>query len=173
MQQRRKKRRSDLRIAERWTAQLAETGFTPVVSAFLQHYAHLNPPLSAAEAMLVVHIVSYKWTAKAPYPSIKTIAHAMGCSDRYVRKLLEGLQVAKYVTRIERIGDTNEFDLSGLFAALEAKLPKAAPVDLFDNATADAIAEIHAKQMELQAKLASLTAARSVALSIVPATAAR
>lgn len=162
MRPKRKTKRSDLRIAERWTERLAATGFTPIVSAFLQNYATLNPPITVPEAMLIIHLVSYKWSAKAPHPAVKTIAALMGCSERYIRKLLQGLETAKYITRIERKGASNEFDLSGLFQALEAKIPiEIAKPTVFDAAAVDVIAELRAKleRLEASARIGTATSA--------------
>lgn len=77
---------------------------------------------------MLVHILSYKWTSAAPFPSMSKIARKMNCSTRYVRKLCESLESVGYLKRMERVGRSNEFDFSGLFAKLEECMAKARTV---------------------------------------------
>lgn len=104
-------------LSERWSPLIASTGFTPVPSVFLEHYAKLN--ITTSEAMLLLHLASFKWTRKFPFPSVTLLAKLMGCSERNVRKLCSSLESVGYVRRIGREGTSNQFDLSGLFTKLE------------------------------------------------------
>ena len=118
-----KMRRADYGMENRWTPKLAQGGFTPVPQVLLKHYTDLN--ITSMEAMLVVHLLSYKWDEQLPFPSMTTLAGRMGCSPRYVRKLCESLESVGYLKRNGRIGMSNQFDLSGLFARLEPFLDSA------------------------------------------------
>lgn len=112
-----KKNTSQYRTDKRWTPKLMEKGFTPVADAFLRHHAAMN--ISVPEAMLLIQIMSYKWNERWPFPALTTLAERMGCSVRYVRKLCQNLESVGYLKRHERVGTSNEFDLSGLFTKLE------------------------------------------------------
>jgi hypothetical protein len=105
---------------------LASEGFAPISGIFLESYAKLQPPLTPTEAMLVVHLFEFKWDARMPWPSVKTLAGRLGCSPRYVRKLCERLESVGYLSRIEKRGDSNRYDISGLIQALERYVDKAA-----------------------------------------------
>ncbi len=39
--------------------------------AFLEHYAGLYPAITSAEAMLIIHLLSFKWDEKPPFPGFK------------------------------------------------------------------------------------------------------
>jgi Helix-turn-helix domain len=112
---------SQFSVAKRWTPKLAKY-WTPVARAFLERFAELKPPLTATEAMLVVQLVSFKWDEAKPFPSVATLAARMGCGDRNVRKMLKRLEGVGYVVRVERVGTSNLYDLSGLFRKLEQTL---------------------------------------------------
>jgi hypothetical protein len=65
-------------LASRWQHEsLFDKGFMAVPNCFLELYAHLEPePLTPAEAMFVLELMSFKWTADAPFPSYERIATA-------------------------------------------------------------------------------------------------
>jgi hypothetical protein len=107
-------------VAKRWTAKLAKGGFTPVVMTFLEHYARMTPPLTTPEAMLVIHLMSFKWDDAMPWPAFKTLAKRMGISATAVRNHARSLETRKkYLVRHKRVGQPNLFDLTPLFTALE------------------------------------------------------
>jgi len=107
-------------VAKRWTSKLAQDGFTPVVAVFLENYARLKPPLTTPEAMLVIHLMSFKWSEEMPWPAFKTLSKRMGISATAVRNHARNLDVRKkYLIRHPRVGLPNRFDLRPLFEALE------------------------------------------------------
>lgn len=107
-------------VAKRWTEKLAKGGFTPVVQAFLEHYASLSPPITTPEAVFIIHLMSFKWDEKMPWPAFKTLAKRMGISTTAVRNHARSLDTGKkYLVRHPRVGKPNLFDLRPLFAALE------------------------------------------------------
>lgn len=105
---------------KRWKHRnLFERGYLVVPSLFLHHYAHLKPhSLTPGEAMFVLHLMEFKWDAKAPFPGYKTLAVRMGLSDKMVRRYAQSLEAKKYLKREMRVGRTNRFDLTPLFDAL-------------------------------------------------------
>lgn len=111
-------------VSERWTPRLGDN-FTPIADAFLR-FAHMLPRrnesvgLTSSEVVLIVHLMSFKWTRDAPFPSQEMLAKRMGISERAVRNLLYRLEIDGYVVRRRR--RHNEYDLSGLFDKLERLL---------------------------------------------------
>jgi len=110
----------DRSFAARWKhPELFSRGYLVVPTLLLHHYAHLKPyPLSLGELVFVLHLMSYKWDANAPYPSYKTLAKLMGVTDKMVRRHAQSLETKKYLKRVVRVGATNQFDLTPLFDAL-------------------------------------------------------
>lgn len=107
-------------FVKRWKHKnLFDRGFLVVPTLFLHHYAHLKPyPLTPGEALFVLHLMEFKWDAKAPFPGYKTLAARMGISDKMTRRYAQGLEAKKYLQREMRVGQTNRFDLTPLFDAL-------------------------------------------------------
>lgn len=106
-------------VSERWTSELAKDGWTPISDFFLENYATLRPPVSSLEAMLVIQLMKHKWDSSRPYPGFSVLAKRMGLSAASVRAHARNLEKHGYLKRIIRVGQTNEFDLTPLFHALE------------------------------------------------------
>lgn len=106
-------------VGSKWTPALAESGFTPIVSKFLNCYNKLDPPITNVEAMFVIHLMSFKWDEKMPRPAMKTIAKRMGVTVDQARNYSRSLDGKGYINRKIRIAKPNKFDLSPLFSALE------------------------------------------------------
>jgi hypothetical protein len=106
-------------VSARWTVALTSQGWTPVADFFLDSYAKLSPPLTNAEAMLVIHLIRHKWDAAPPFPGFTTLAKRMGISPTAARAHARSLEKKGYLVRQMRVGTTNKFDLTKLFAALE------------------------------------------------------
>ena len=123
---RKKREPKQFSVAKRWTPKLAKH-WTPVARTFLEHFAGLKPPLTAAEAMLVIQLVSFKWDEAKPFPSVSTLAARMGCGERNIRKMLKRLEAVGYVVREERVGTSNLYELGGLFRKLEQVLDRGEP----------------------------------------------
>lgn len=105
-------------IEERWSPDVAAKGFSAVPTLFLNQYAQLD--ITPTEAMLIIHLMSYKWDARRPFPSISMLRKKLGLSDGQVRALLRRLERQKrLLKRIQRIGRSNEFDFSPLIRRLE------------------------------------------------------
>ena len=78
--------------------------------------------------MFVIHIMSFKWGADAPYPGYKTIAKLMGVTDKMARRHAQSLEQKHYLVRKLRRANTNKFDFQQLFEALEKKVEEAAKI---------------------------------------------
>lgn len=112
-------------IARRTTERLAARGFCGVPSYFLQNYHRLPPPtpgqrgLTSTEAMLLIHLLDFKWDEHPPFPALETLAERMGITARAVRKAMVHLEECKFLERIPDRRRTNRYDMTGLFRALE------------------------------------------------------
>lgn len=109
----------DRDVASRWTPTLVEDGFTPISNYFLENYARLDEPLSAVEAMFVVHLMKFKWDRAHPFPKFALLASQMKMKESGVRACARKLQSKGCLVRRLR-GRSNEFDLTPLFTKLEA-----------------------------------------------------
>ena len=109
----------DFTAKARWKhPELFDAGFVSVPTHFLELYSKLNPPLTSGEALFIIQLMDFKWTKAAPFPSYNTLAKRMGLSDKAVRRHAATLESKRYLQRIQRVGATNQFDLSKLFDAL-------------------------------------------------------
>jgi DNA-binding MarR family transcriptional regulator len=104
-------------MSKRWTPALIADGFTPIPAAFLAHYAELG--ISSHEAMLIIHLMSFKWDEKRPFPRFARIAERMKISETATRGHARSLEKKGLLRRIKRPGRSNEFDLTPLFRRLE------------------------------------------------------
>jgi DNA-binding MarR family transcriptional regulator len=107
-------------IVARWGGHdvLLEDGFVPVPRQFLAYAGRLRPNLTPAETVFVLHLMSFKWDERAPFPGYKTIAERMGVSVQYARKVGRTLEEKGLLRREIRVGQTNRFDLTPLFRRL-------------------------------------------------------
>lgn len=107
-------------VAARWTPTLAGQGWTPVSDYFLTNYHRLG--ITHTEAMVIIHLLSFKWDVNAPFPALKTIATRMGIATPSVRTHLRNLEKKDLLFREMQVGTTNRFHLQKLFVKLEALL---------------------------------------------------
>jgi hypothetical protein len=106
-------------VSSRWTPALTKGGWTPVSDFFLESYTKLEPPITNSEALLIIHLMRYKWDTTPPFPGFKTLANRMGISTTAVRNHARSLEKKGYLFREKRVGTTNLFDLTPLFLSLE------------------------------------------------------
>jgi hypothetical protein len=103
----------------RWKhAALATGSYLPVFEPFFAGVAKLDPPLTPTQAMLVLHLMSFKWRDGAPFVSYDTLAGRMNLSAKMVQRHAKTLARAGYLRIEERRGRSNRFHLDGLFDAL-------------------------------------------------------
>ena len=125
-------------IEERWSPAVASKGFSAVPTVFLNSYAQLG--ITPTEAMLIIHLMSYKWDNRRPFPSVAKLCAKLGLSDGQVRSILRRLEKEKkFVTRIHRIGRSNEFDFTPLIHALE-QLQEQEALELQESPSEDPMA---------------------------------
>jgi hypothetical protein len=110
---------------------------------FLANYHRLMPPISNIEAMLVIHLIRFKWDERPPRPAFKTLAKCMRMTDTAVRGHARSLETKGYLKRRKRVGAPNWFYLEPLFGALEALMPVVEA-----EAEAARVAELKAEKWE-------------------------
>lgn len=109
-------------FAERLTPLLAAAGVTPVPTLLLRYQSLLD--LSAQAVLLAIWVLSKKWTADWPYLSLEEVAAGVGRDRSKVKAWKQELVRKGYLKAIPRsvpgLGRrADQWDLSGLFAALE------------------------------------------------------
>jgi len=110
-------------FAARWGSPLLfEGGFLGVPTTFFEFYSQIG--LSTGEAMFFLHLMSFKWTEDAPFPSYKTLSERMGISDEMARLHAKNLEDKGLLVRVFRKGRSNAFDLTPFSAVLLSKVLK-------------------------------------------------
>lgn len=107
--------------AARWKHDsLFKRGYLAVPISFLENYARLKQygGLTHTEATVVLQIMSFKWDARAPFPSYPKLAKRLNTSPKTVQRHIKALEDKGYLKRLARKGRSNEFDLTPLFDAL-------------------------------------------------------
>jgi len=110
----------------KWSKPLMAAGWNAIPSIIIEKQQALG--LDALDMNIIVHLSNYWWTAETlPFPSVETIAQAIGVKPRTVQKRVTALQAAGLLTRIERRktrygSDTNLYSFEGL---IKAALPYA------------------------------------------------
>ena len=108
---------------EKWSKPLMAAGWNALPSIIIEKQQALG--LDAIDMNIILHLSHYWWTADTlPFPSVGTIAKAIGVTPRTVQKRITGLQAIGLLTRIERRktrfgSDTNLYSFDGLIAAAQ------------------------------------------------------
>lgn len=106
-------------VAQRWTAKLAQRGFTAIANDFLDHYQVMG--ISNPEALFIIFLMRHKWDAGHPFPGYKSVGVRMGVAPRRTRQIAIGLEKRNLIVRVARSGRarSHAFDLTPLFERLE------------------------------------------------------
>jgi len=107
-------------IGNRWTPRLAADGWTPISNLFLKNYPRLG--IRPVEALFIVHLMSFKWNNKAPFPRYTLLAENMGVTPTAVRSYARSLERKGLLVRRARIGSSSRFLLQPLFDKLHTLL---------------------------------------------------
>ena len=132
------KAESSTSMASRWGDFLADTKYTQIANGFLDYYSVLNggseEQLNSSDAMLIIHLMRFKWDQHNPHPPFTVLAQLMGIGIPAVRKIVRKLKRLNYLKVFPRYASdgsggsvSNEYDLSGLFAALESAIKTEQP----------------------------------------------
>jgi DNA-binding transcriptional regulator YhcF (GntR family) len=109
-------------IASRWGKVNTAAGWTALPSVLFQRQKALL--LDAVDLNIILHLAGHWWDAdRFPYPSVNTLALAVGKTPRTIQRRIKELETIGYVKRIRRSKDkrsiSNAYDLSGLVKACE------------------------------------------------------
>ena len=104
-----------------WGEEVWSEGYAAVPRRLLARGAELK--LDATDQALLVHLLSFKMTEAAPWPSVRKLAERLGLSACAVRRRVRKLEGRGLIVRESRIGRTNEYNLQPLAAALRELEP--------------------------------------------------
>lgn len=100
-------------------------GYVMVVVSFLRSYSRLKPPLTAQQAMFVIHVVDGVWTDQIRGIRLGLLATRMGLSNDAVSRIHRDLQKKLnqqgepyLVSTRNRLDKDWTFDFAGLFDAI-------------------------------------------------------
>ena len=88
-------------IEERWTKPLADVGWTALPNIVLMKQAALG--LKPMHVNIIMQIAKHWWEAeKEPFPSISTLAEAIGVEKRTIQKHISDMVEAGFLEKTER-----------------------------------------------------------------------
>ena len=104
-------------IEQRWSKPVADAGWTAVPNVLLDKQATIG--LSPMDLNIVLQIAKFWWNADAPYPSIETVAAAIGVTSRTVQRHISRMEKSGLLERQERFyakggQKTNTYTFEGL-----------------------------------------------------------
>ena len=108
-------------IEKRWTKTLVAPGWTAWPNILLERQQALG--LDPLDINILLHLARYWWEAEElPYPSISTIANAIGVDRSTVQRRLAQMEAGKLIKREFRKGKaggnlTNRYSFAGLIDA--------------------------------------------------------
>jgi hypothetical protein len=112
----------DTVLNDKWGADIIGHGFTAVPDVMLAHMGELG--LTPTEFVVLLQLMRHWWMpGHWPFPSKRTIARAMGVSDKNIQKVIGRLEARGLLKRIARKraadgNDSNVYDLSPLILKL-------------------------------------------------------
>lgn len=109
-------------VEQVWGPKLGKS-FTAVSNFFLANAHRLanGNGLTPTEMLVVIQILSFKWSSQAPFPSLRSIATRMHLSVRTVRDTVRRLEGLGLVQReLNPNGGRSRYHFEGLFKQLEA-----------------------------------------------------
>ena len=112
---------------KKWGVDLIKAGWTLLPNTIFMRQRALG--LDSMDINILMVLLSHWWTAdNLPFPSKQKIADTIGCDPSTVRRRIQKLEGAGFITRIQRRVEkdrnkTNQYDFSGLikFATLYAQ----------------------------------------------------
>jgi predicted transcriptional regulator len=122
------KAKSTKASAHKWGPKVMELGFCILPSLVFRAQRRLG--LNPTQLAVLLQLADFWWdAARKPFPKKTDLAERLNLSDRQVQRHIADLEMAGFVRRIERIAPhrgkiSNEYDLSGLVAKLQALEPE-------------------------------------------------
>lgn len=103
---------------KKWGPDLMKAGWTMLPNTIFMRQRALG--LDSMDLNILMVLLSHWWHAdNLPFPSKRTIADTIGCDPSTVRRRIQKLEGAGFITRIQRRVEknrnkTNQYDFSGL-----------------------------------------------------------
>lgn len=109
-------------LEKKWGKAVIDAGYTAVPTVLIKYQQRLK--LKPLDINILLHLLSYWWSSdEFPRPSKNSIAVAVGVDPSTVRRCLQKLETAGYVTRVEHRtahgSRPNTYNLTGLIKALQ------------------------------------------------------
>src|SRR3712207_5583662 len=116
----------------RYGATILRGGIAAIPAALYRYQGELG--LSLHQVWFISSILSHKWDADLPHPSLKRMAAQTRVGEKYLHQYKNELIKAGWLTIIQRQNwqggqDTNFYDFSALFRRLEELLEERRPPD--------------------------------------------
>lgn len=105
-------------LVEKWGLETISLGYVAVPDILLEEMGAAG--ISPTEMVMLLQLMRYWWTpGQWPFPSKRTLAKAMDCSEKNAQKVLAKLERRGLVKRIQNRyrgdrSDSNIYDMSGL-----------------------------------------------------------
>jgi DNA-binding MarR family transcriptional regulator len=107
----------DLSMANKWGSQIVHLGWTSVPNALIRHMGALD--ISPAEMVVICYLIMFWWEKdRLPFPSIMKMAAEVGVSSKTIERKLDSLEKKMLIKKEERLGKSNQYDLSPLIRKL-------------------------------------------------------
>lgn len=109
-------------LEEKWGKNVIAAGYAAIPDVLVRYQQRLK--LKPLDINVLLHLLSYWWrNNEFPRPSKAALAVAIGVDPSTVRRCLQKMEKAGYVTRVEHRtkggSRPNTYDLSGLVSALQ------------------------------------------------------
>lgn len=101
---------------------ISQDGVTPIPMALFRYQKELR--LDCTELVFICYVMTYRWTAGDPYPSIKKMAIATGISEKTLHSYKSSLVSKNYLRLVKRSDPqkgnmSNGYDFTPLLETLE------------------------------------------------------
>ncbi|MEO8289088.1 MAG: hypothetical protein ABI670_21975 [Chloroflexota bacterium] len=152
---------SDSSFVARYGRVIVRYGVAAIPKAIFTYQKALR--LTPQQVWFVGYILSFKWDAALPYPSIEKMALATGYNRTYLHEIKRSLVETGYLHLVHRANeqggqDTNAYDFSGLLDAIKLQLKADKDAQEIDESTETMAATV--VPVEPPARLRSRNAAQ-------------
>jgi hypothetical protein len=118
------------RFLARYGATILRGGIATIPTALYSYQGELG--LKPQHVWFISAVLAHKWDEDMPKPSLKRMAVQVGVSERHLHNLKDELQATGYLDVVNRHNtrggqQSNYYDFSGLFGALEERLRRDKP----------------------------------------------
>ncbi len=109
--------RRPLTFKEQWSSRIAAEGHVRIPTLLIRNLGKLK--ISTTEFATLVGIISYRWSTTNPFPSVERLCEFSGLGDSAIRNHLRSLEAKGFILRIQREGQSSEYDIRPLIKRLD------------------------------------------------------